>query len=296
MAASTSLPHPRVAGFATLGPVHLDVTDRDRSAAFWRDDLGLHVREGGPASIGLGTADETLVVLHPVATRSANPAHAGLYHVALHLPDDARFALLLARLIDRGVPIRPTDHTFSKAVYLWDPDGLGVELTLETPERGTDVTVGSGGPWIFDAGGRRRSLAEPLDLAEVLAHLPDGDRDDPMGAGTTIGHVHLQVTELEPARRFYQERLGLLEHFGVPGLVSNLHAGGSFPHRLAINTFNSSGMPPAPAGMARLRRYAIRFDTHQRLQDVLGTLPEADEQPGGWLVHDPSGTAVLLSA
>lgn len=282
--------------FAVHGPVHLDVTDRDRSLAFWRDRIGLEVGDESSTSITLGTAQETLLVLHPVATAAAQPHHAGLYHVAIHLPNEAQFAIVLARLIDRRVPIRPTDHTMSKAIYLSDPDGLGVELTLETPERGTDVSVGSEGPSILDVTGQRLSLAEPLNVGELLAHLPAGGIDSPLPPGTKIGHIHLQVSQLETARRFYQKQLGFLEHFGLPALVSNLHAGGAFPHRLAINTFNGAGLTQAPLGMARLRSYTIRYDTPQRLQAVLRGLPEAADHPEGRLVHDPSGNAIVLTA
>jgi catechol 2,3-dioxygenase len=282
--------------FAALGPAHLDVTDRDRSLNFWRHLIGLEMRDESSASITLGTTQETLLVLHPVATVAAQPHHAGLYHVAIHLPNEAQFAVILGRLIDRRVPIRPTDHTMSKAIYLSDPDGLGVELTLETPERGTDVSVGREGPSILDVTGRRLSLAEPLDVNELLAHLPAGGIDSPLPPGTRIGHMHLQVSQLETARRFYQERLGFLEHFGLPALVSNLHAGGAFPHRLAINTFNGAGLTQAPLGMARLRSYTIRYHTPQRLYEVLRGLPDAADHPDGRLVHDPSGNAIVLTA
>jgi catechol 2,3-dioxygenase len=281
--------------FAVPGAVRLEIIDRESSLGFWRDLIGLEVREDTPDAISLGTSQDTLLVLHPVATVPAQRGYAGLYHVAIHLPDEAQFAVVLARLIERNVPISPADHTFSKAIYLSDPDALGVELTLETPERGIDVSVGPSGPSILDASGRRLSLAEPLDIRGVLAHLPDGATDSPLHPAARIGHVHLHVHELEIARRFYQERLGFLEHFGIPGIVSNLHSGGVFPHRLAINCFSGSGLPHPPPGMARLRSYTIRYDTPQRLNAVLRGLPEATEHADGELVYDPSGHAIILT-
>ena len=248
------------------------------------------MREESSGSLLLGTAHETLLVLHPVATVPAQPRYTGLYHVAIHLPNEEQFAIILARLIDRHAPARPTDHTFSKAIYLSDPDGLGVELTLETPERGTEVSVGPDGPSILDATGRHLSLAEPLNVSELLAQLPTGALDTPLPPGTAIGHMHLQVSQLEPARRFYQEQLGFIEHFGLPTLVSNLHTGGAFPHRLAINTFNGTGLTSAPTGMARLRSYTIRYRDPERLQDVLHGLPQTAEHPDGQLVHTHPAT------
>jgi len=280
---------------ATIGVVHLDVTDRDRSLAFWSDLIGLEVHNETSTSITVGTPEEPLLVLHPGATVAARPGHAGLYHVGIHLPDETQFAVVLARLIDRRIPISPVDHTMSKAIYLSDPDRLGLELALETPGRGTDVTVGPEGPPILDVTGRRRSLAEPLDVDEILDHLPTSGSRSTLPTGTTLGHLHLQVGHLHAARGFYQERLGFLEHFGRPGRVSNLHTGGAFPHRLALNTFNGAGLSPAPAGMARLRSYAIRYDTPQRLNDVIQGLTEVREHPEGHLVHDPSGIPIVLT-
>jgi catechol 2,3-dioxygenase len=140
--------------------------------------------------------------------------------------------------------------------------------------------------------------AAHLDVTdgETLAHLPDTSIHQPLPPGTKIGHLHLQVSALEPARRFYQEQLGFLEHFGLPGLVSNLRTGGAFPHRLAINTFNGTGLPQAPPEMARLRSYTIHYNTRRWLQEVLRRLPEAAETPDGQRHQDPSGNAIALTA
>ena len=118
--------------FASIGPVHLDVTDRQRSLAFWRDLIGLQVRSESPESVSLGTSERTLLVLDPVATTVAHPGYTGLYHVAIHPPDEAAFAVLLGRLIEGHVPISPSDHTFSKAVYLSAPDN-GTRLPPAPP-------------------------------------------------------------------------------------------------------------------------------------------------------------------
>ena len=99
--------------FATLGPVHLDVVDGDRSLAFWRDVVGLRLRSRADATLELGTDEETLLVLHPGATGRVRRGFRGLYHVAIHLPDEPEFARVLARLLARRYRIAPTDHVMS---------------------------------------------------------------------------------------------------------------------------------------------------------------------------------------
>ena len=282
------------AELATFGPVHLDVTDAGRSVAFWSDRVGLRVRGQQPDAIELGTDADTLLVLHPGAIRPARRGHAGLYHVAIHLPNEAEFARVLARLFQRRTMMSPTDHVFSKAIYFDDPDGLGLELTLETPERLRSVRMTPMGPEVVDADGNRRSGRDPLDVREVLSHLPDDDLDRPMTNGTFVGHVHLHVGDIDAGRRFYTDGLGftLANDFGS-GV--DFHGGGRFKHRMAINTWQGTGVTQPPAGTAGLRHFEIRFTEEGHLQDVLDRLPN-EVHGNGHLVHDPAGNAIVLTA
>jgi len=282
--------------FATFGPVHLEVTDRERSIAFWRDLVGLEEIGNGHPDVRLGVGESPLVVLHPVASQPASPGHSGLYHLALHLPDEPEFARVLARLLQYRYPIAPTDHVMSKAIYLNDPDGLGLELTLETPERLGRWAWNEDGPDIVDSDGRRRSGRDPLDVREVLSQLPDRDVLQPMPPGTTVGHVHLHVSDLDAAHRFYRDDLGFLEATYVDSIgMADLHAGGRFPHRMAINVWQGRGAPQAPPGMARLRHFTIRYDTPERLEQAAAR-SRAEERVGTAMAHDPAGNAVLLTA
>ena len=97
-------------------------------------------------------------MLHPGATRGPLRGHAGLYHVAIHLPNEEEFARVLARLAAARVPQAPTDHVFSKATYLSDPDGIQLELTLETPERMSEIEIGPASLVIRDSDGRVSAL------------------------------------------------------------------------------------------------------------------------------------------
>ena len=286
------------AELATFGAVHLDVTDADRSLAFWRDLVGLKPRGHDDGALRLGTDDETLLVLHPGATSPALRGHAGLYHLAIHLPNEPEFARVLARLFDRRTFMSPTDHVMSKAIYLDDPDGIGLEFTLETPERlGTMRVSGPGlaGVEIYDASGRRRSGREPLDVQEVLAALPDNDIARPLPAGTKIGHVHLHVGDIAAGQRFYRDGLGFIDANDF-GSGVDFHANGRFKHRLAINTWQGVGVSQPPAGTAGLRHFTIRFDSPERLQAALGRVGGATPHPDGHPVRDPAGNAMVLTA
>ncbi len=292
---------PKVQGpeYATMGPVHLNVIDAERSLKFWRDLIGLKVRgTEDDTVVELGTDEKALLFLHPGATRPHQRGHAGLYHVAIHLPNEAEFARILARLITARHPISPTDHIMSKAIYLHDTDRIMLELTLETPERvrkyGWDEA--SGQPDIVDIDGRQRGGTEALDVEEVLSHLADRDFARPLPDGTKIGHVHLHVGDLHEAARFYREDLGFIENTNIPFFqMADLYAGGRFPHRIALNTWQGIGVEQAPDGTAGMRHFTIAYDSKERLERVISELPEVDARPDGHLTHDPAGNAVLLT-
>jgi catechol 2,3-dioxygenase len=290
--------------FARFGPVQLHVVDGERSLGFWRDVVGLRLRSRDDAALELGTEDETLIVLRPGATGPTRRGYTGLYHVAIHLPNEPEFARVLARLIERRWRVGPTDHVMSKAIYLTDPDGIGLELTLETPERQRSIRVLGTHIEITDSDGRMRSGRDPLDVEQLLAQLPDTDVERPVPLGTTVGHMHLHVDDLDAAFRFYRDVLGFVEHLYLPQMGSaDLHAGGRFPHRLAVNVWQGAGAPPPPAGTAGLRSYTIRYDSPARLNAVLQRVPDARRDADdsghdgtGYWIADPAGNAIRLTA
>ena len=285
---------PQPAELATFGPVHLDVTDAGQSLAFWRDRVGLRLRKEDDGALQLGTDTDTLLVLHPGATSPARRGHAGLYHLAIHLPDEGEFARVLARLFERRTFMSPTDHVFSKAIYLDDPDGLGLEFTLETPGRLRSMCITPTGPEVIDSSGQRRTGRDPLDVREVLSHLPDSDLDRPLPTGTKIGHMHLHVGDIDAGRRFYRDSLGFLDANDF-GSGVDFHAGGDFKHRMAINVWQGVGVSQRPPGTAGLRHFTIRYDTPERLQTALNRVDAAEAHPDGILVRDPAGNAMVLT-
>lgn len=281
--------------FVSFGPVHLEVTNPDRTARFWELLFGFTQRPGERGGIEVGTSDETLLVLHGGAGAPVQPGFSGLYHVAIHAPDERDFARLLKRFSDLRYPISPTDHTFSKAIYLADPDGINVEVTLETPERFRGVRPGVDNRLVFiGTDGVERPGAYPLDLEKILEVYELGSEKEPAPRGTKVGHIHLHVGDLERARDFYAG-LGLeLERWWPPMQVADFGAGGPFKHRIAINTWQGRSAPPAPAGSARMRHFEMRFETPGHLQAALAANPSALEDGGAYRIVDPSGNELLL--
>ena len=281
---------------ATFGAVHLNITKLERSVSFWKDFIGLKVRNVTTEYTELGTDKNTLVVLYPTAKTGFKNGYSGLYHLAIHPSNEGEFARVLARLIAKHYPISPTDHTMSKAIYMEDPDGITVEITLETPERLDRLDISNRGAVAIDRDGTRRSPSAPLDVESVLKALPDNDITRTLGDDTKVGHIHLYVSHLEAANDFYLG-LGFIQNMRLPQFgMYDLGAGGAFGHRVAFNAWHSLNKPQAPEGTAGMRHFTINFDSPERLKKALQFLPSAQEQNDGYFVSDPAGNKILLKA
>ena len=235
------------------------------------------------------------------ATRPAARGHAGLYHLAIHVPDGYEFARALVRVGEARVSQSPTDHVFSKATYLHDPDGILLEITLETPERFRSVEIGPRALYMIDSEGRRRGGTEPLDVGEALAPLGDGDARGPLASGSYIGHVHLHVPDLRAANDFYRDVIGFGEHSYMDQIgMADLSAGGLFPHRIALNDWHGPGAVQPEPGTAGMRRYELLLRDGgelEKLAERAGAVEAADLRIDGRSVslRDPAGNALVVT-
>ena len=285
-----------IAAKTGMGAVDLAVTDGDTALRFYRDYVGLTPLPSNENQIRMGAGGRELVVLHPDAERAVVPKTSGLYHLAIVLPDRRELARVIARLGRLRWDQYPTDHVMTKANYLWDPDGNGIEIYVESPEDGTMGMVnGTYGAW--DKDGRPRSGRDPIDLEEMFSHLKPDDRlDEPMPAGTKMGHIHLHVADVDEALRFYVDLVGFDVMGQMPG-VGFISAGG-YHHHLGLNEWAGHGARPAPAGAAGLRRFTIELPTRRDLDDVVNRLEHGEnrlsEEAGGLATVDPSANHVLF--
>ena len=282
--------------FITFGAVHLEVREPERTARFWEELFGFQRRTSVDGSIAVGTAEDTLLVLHGGARSPFRTGHSGIYHVALHPPNARDFARILKRLIEHKHPVSPTDHTFSKAIYLDDPDGINIEITLETPKRFKECVPGPGNRLTFvGADGVGRPGAYALDLNKVFESYEIGSELEPAALGTRVGHIHLYVGDLEKARDFYTGLGMKLARWWPPMQIADFGAGGPFTHRIAVNTWQGIGAPPSPAGTARMLHFEVRFATPELLHTALIANPAAVDLGEAYEVTDPSGIKVRLA-
>ena len=148
-----------------IGHTHLKVADIERALGFWRDILGFEVKQrlGAQAVFLAAGGYHHHIGLNTWQSRGGPapaPGTTGLFHVAILYPTRASLADALRRLIAANWPLDgASDHGVSQALYLADPDGNGVELTVDRPEA----------EWPRAANGELAMFTRPLDLQALLA-------------------------------------------------------------------------------------------------------------------------------
>ena len=272
-----------------LGRVRLQVSDLDRSLRYYTDVLGLRVQTRSETSATLGAQGEgraALVELHtrPGVTRAPHRATQGLYHFAILVPERAALGRLLRHLAGLGARAGMADHLVSEAIYLTDPDGLGIEVYADRP-RATWQTVGQ----------ELAMTTEPLDAQDVVRAAGDEPWTG-MPAGTVIGHVHLHVGDLDRGAAFYHGAIGFDKVvWTYPGALF-LSAGG-YHHHLGTNTW-ARGPNPLP-DQARLLSWDIVVPTSADAEAAAASVTAAGyeiqrEGHGAFRAEDPWGTSVRI--
>jgi catechol 2,3-dioxygenase len=279
---------PIAAGTA-MGPVHLTVSDLDRSIGYYEDAVGLTMRARQQGAASLGTAERELLVL--VEEPGAPPAtgHTGLYHFALLLPNRVDLARWLAHVASDRVPLSGlSDHFVSEAIYLSDPDGHGIEIYWDRPRETWEGRVGE------------RLTTAPLDVDSLLAELPEGELSAFAGLppATVMGHVHLKVAAIPDTVAFYRDVIGFDLMAALGPYAAFLSAGG-YHHHVGANTWESARAQPPPPSSAALRHATIVLPDESDLEPILERARSAGvpiaEEPVGPLLRDPSGNGLVLT-
>ncbi len=277
-----------ISPLSTVGPVHLTVSDLERSLAYYRGPIGLTVLESGAGRASLGAGDRELLVLVEQPGARPERGHTGLFHFALLVAERADLARWLAHAArDRVALTGLSDHFVSEALYLSDPDGHGIEIYWDRPRH------------VWEGQVAERITTVPLDVESLLGELEDPRTEpfDGLPGQTVMGHVHLQVADIASTIAFYADVLGFALMAQMGSQAAFLSAGG-YHHHLGANTWESRGAGPPPPGAAALRHATIVLPDGAELQRVLARADAAGHVEDGFdepLVRDPSGNALVLT-
>jgi catechol 2,3-dioxygenase len=268
----------------SMGAVTLRVGDLEGMSSYYSTAFAMEPIEersrGREVHRVLGRGATPLVrLIHTPDLPGVDRRQAGLFHTAFLFDGPASLSATVFRAAQdtRGQFVGSSDHLVSEAFYFTDPEGNGVELYTDRPR---DQWKHSGSEIVM--------TTEYLDPNGYLQqHLTQDELDaGPTRAGA-VGHVHLQVGDLDAARAFYVDALGFeTTQSGYPGAL--FASAGGYHHHIAMNIWNSRGSGPRAASLglgdvsvtvpavadldaltARLRARSIPFDSDGRSVSVI---------------------------
>jgi catechol 2,3-dioxygenase len=269
---------PPIDSALRIASVHLAVSDLARSIDFYERVLGLPLvsREDDHALLGPDN-EHPLLGLTPIDHPTPVPrGSTGLFHFAVLHPTRRSLAESVLRTAHHRWPIDgASDHGVSEAIYLSDPDGLGVELYVDRPRE----------QWARSSDGRGVDMVTlPLDLEDLLAQAPDGPTPS-VPTGTVIGHIHLQVADVARSLAFYRDALGLEEQARIPS-AAFLSAGG-YHHHVGLNSWHSRGGSPSPDTAPGLRCIEFALSSPDALDALERRLSQASSASTDLTLRDP---------
>ena len=243
-----------------LGSVELKVLDLELEVAFY-ERFGLTRVDDGAGTATLGAGGRSLLRLKALPNGQERPRHtAGLYHFAILLPSEEELGGFLRRSLEERLPLTGTaDHFVSQALYFDDPEGNGIEVYADRPRT----------EWQYP-NGRLNIGTDHLDFERLLRIA--GQPDEKFSSGTVLGHMHLNVSDLDTSQAFY-ESMGM-ELTAEAGRVMRFMSWDGYHHHLGINLLQGPGAAPVDAGVRGLQSFEVkRLDAARRDPDGIAVTP-----------------------
>jgi catechol 2,3-dioxygenase len=213
-----------------LGALDLKVLDLDREVEFYQK-LGLTRLPDEADAAVFGAGARPILRLRPLRGGRPRPSRtAGLYHFAVLLPTEQELGGFLQRTLEERLPLTGTaDHFVSQALYFDDPEGNGIEVYADRPRSEWRYPNGR-----IDIGTMHLDFERLLSIAEK----PHPNFSD----GTVLGHMHLNVADLDRSQSFY-ESLGMALMAEIGGMMRFMSWDG-YHHHLGINLLQGRGAAP----------------------------------------------------
>ena len=237
--------------------VHLKVSNLEKSLQFYRSILGFKIVRREDKTVFLSSSSSTaenknlamfLVVLSELKNSSSaisipyhKPRIAGLYHFAILLPERRYLSYFLKHIQKNLNPEYyegMADHAVSESIYIHDLDFNGIEVYSDRDPS----------EWKWKDH-KVHIVTEPLDVQDLLKESivvdddDDNDEWNELPPKTSIGHVHLHVSNLAKAKKFYYEILSLNHTATFPGAY--FFAANRYHHHIATNTWLGENISPA---------------------------------------------------
>jgi len=221
--------------FWDLGKVALKVNDLEKMTKFYQEAIGLDLLEqkDNTAILGVAADNTPLVELVQLGAPSNRKRTTGLFHLAILLPTRADLGSILYHLLTKKYDIDgASDHGYSEAIYLHDPEDNGIEIYRDKDQS----------EWDIRPDGKIEGVTEAMDADGVIGAMTK--IYDGIPAGSIMGHVHLTVHDLAETQQFYENVLGIAlksDFFGQ----AKFFAAGNYHHHIGSNMWAGKHLPSA---------------------------------------------------
>lgn len=253
--------------------LNLSVKNLDEALNFYSRQIGFTIinRNGSEAYLSANGNEPYIIGLHE-NSNGKYPAKdsTGLFHAAIKFPNRKELARVFLRLFENKVKFQGfSDHIVSEAIYLSDPDGNGIELYVDKPKESWNWRLG-----------QIEMDTLPLNLQVLTNELKDEDlKDDAVHPDTEIGHIHLKVSNLLKAEKFYSHLLGLkVTNSSYNGAL--FFAADSYHHHIAANIWSTKNGSPPPVNSLGLIDFTVNILDGNYLDSVIENSKSAGIENG----------------
>jgi catechol 2,3-dioxygenase len=312
--------------YLKIDHVHIRVSNLKEALAFYQGILGFRVlkEEGNTKTAFLGSAVNNinnitegqsikrispppLLILTETNDNDREFKHktikkeAGLFHFAILIPKRKNLAAFLRHIqenLDPAFYEGMADHAVSESIYIHDLDHNGIEIYCDR----------SPSEWKW-TDNKVYMVTDPLNVKDLFNQNPD-EKWTGLPSATTIGHVHLHVSNLNRSRKFYGETFGLYHTASYPGAY--FFAADHYHHHVATNIWLGTNIAPATDNTSKpgLTHYAVRLPYDKKEAEALkrrfadleisiideitieSDIHHHQQQPSSFYIHDPDGIKI----
>lgn len=280
----------KIDGKMMCGYAQLNVGNLKVMKEYYTEKIGLDILDEKDMQVDLGIREtgKILLVLNQVPSSSLKTRKAGLFHTAFLVPSRRDLGNILFSLLNKEVQIAgASDHGYSEALYLQDPEDNGIELYRDKPKE----------EWTINPDGTIPGVTEEMDAEGVLNSRDDFPVDS-MPEGTIIGHMHLSVSDLDDTHRFYTSVLGLDLKYKF-GTQAHFLAAGDYHHHIGINTWAGKGIPERSQEDPGLSLFSLELSSKNDLEKLTQHLNEQKidylSENNHIILTDPNGINVKVN-
>lgn len=266
-----------------VSKIDLLVQDLQLSKTFYTKSLGFSVLKETKNIISLTVDHQNeIICLHKSQHKIQKDNQHVTYDFAILLPSRLDLSKFLHHCIVHQIPIDgAADHMVSEAIYLRDPNGIGIEVSCDRDDS----------KWLkLDQHYKMDAL--PFDYKGVFYEAGESDIFTSLPSNTTIGHIHLLSKNLDKVKTFYKDIIGFnivkeLNYEAVYLSDKNYH------HHLSINAVKHT-----LTQYHNIRSFTLSYPNCEKFKKTYDNIIENnihyEETSEGIRLVDPEHTRVYL--